>query len=155
LRSLWTGSITEGMCTITITLNPEVDCEIEEARSILDRLSAARTQRSMQPAVLRQKVIALLRGYGQKRTEYIRHVAQAAPGQAEYADLVAIVGSPKAIGGTHSAIERAWRAKGMTTTFISTDASGDASMDLDLANIVLDVLHDQVDEPDPLTSVRF
>ena len=43
----------------------------------------------------------------------------------------------------------------MTSTFITTDATGDAVMDLDLADIVLGVLHDQVDEPDPLPSARF
>ncbi|HEY0001861.1 MAG TPA: hypothetical protein VGB74_15515, partial [Actinoplanes sp.] len=97
----------------------------------------------------------LLRGYGEKRTEYIRTVAQAAPGRAAFADLIAVVGSAKAIGGTHSAIERAWRAKGMNTPFILTEANGDAAMDLNLADIVLSVLHDQVDEPDPLSSARF
>jgi uncharacterized NAD-dependent epimerase/dehydratase family protein len=82
-------------------------------------------------------------------------VALAAPGSAAFADLIAVVGSAKAIGGTHSAIERAWRAKGMRTVFITTDASGDSWMDPDLADIVLSVLHDQVDEPDPLSSARF
>jgi hypothetical protein len=143
------------MLTVTITLNPDLEGDIEEARAILDRLSADRIDSAVDPAVLREKIIALLRGYGDKRTEYIRQVAQAAPGQASFADLVAVVGSAKAVGGTHSAIERAWRAKGMTTPFILTDANGDASMDLDLADIVLSVLHDQVDEPDPLSSARF
>jgi hypothetical protein len=143
------------MATVTITFNPDLEGEIEEARSILDRLSAARQQASTDPSVIREKIIALLRGYGEKRTEYIREVAKAAPGAASFNDLIAIVGSAKAIGGTHSAIERAWRAKGMTTTFISTDSAGDASMDLNLAELVLSVLHDQVDEPDPLSSARF
>jgi hypothetical protein len=142
------------MATVTITFNPDLEGDIEEARSILDRLSDGRTD-STDPAVLREKIIALLRGYGEKRTEYIRQVAQAAPGRAAFADLIAVVGSAKAIGGTHSAIERAWRAKGMSTTFITTDANGDAGMDLELADIVLSVLHDQVDEPDPLASARF
>jgi uncharacterized NAD-dependent epimerase/dehydratase family protein len=142
------------MATVTITFNPDLEGDIEDARSILDRLGAAR-EAAADPSVVREKIIALLRGYGEKRTEYIRAVAKAAPGSAPYADLVAIVGSAKAIGGTHSAIERAWRAKGMTSTFISTDAAGDASMDLNLADIVLSVLHDQVDEPDPLSSARF
>ncbi len=143
------------MATVTITFNPDLEGEIEEARSILDRLSAARAEASTDPGVVREKVVALLRGYGEKRTEYIREVAKAAPGSASYNDLIAIVGSAKAIGGTHSAIERAWRAKGMTSTFISTDAAGDAAMDLNLAEIVLSVLHDLVDEPDPLSSARF
>ena len=143
------------MVTLTLNLNPDLDEDIEQARAILDRLSAARGDSAVKPEVLREKIIALLRGYGEKRTEYIRAVAQASPGQASHRDLIAIVGSAKAVGGTHSAIERAWRAKGMSTPFISTDPIGDASMDLDLADIVLSVLHDQVDEPDPLPSARF
>jgi len=143
------------MATVTITFNPDLEGDIEEARSILDRLSAQRDQAATDPSVVREKIIALLRGYGEKRTEYIREVAKAAPGAASFNDLIAIVGSAKAIGGTHSAIERAWRAKGMTSTFISTDSAGDATMDLNLAELVLSVLHDQVDEPDPLSSARF
>ncbi|GIF20550.1 hypothetical protein BJ973_001544 [Actinoplanes tereljensis] len=143
------------MATVTITFNPDLEGDIEEARSILDRLSEGRADNPTDPEVLREKIIALLRGYGEKRTDYIRQVAQAAPGSAAFADIIAIIGSAKAIGGTHSAIERAWRAKGMTTTFISTDANGDASMDPALADIVLNVLHDRVDEPDPLPSARF
>jgi hypothetical protein len=143
------------MATVTITFNPDLEGDIEEARSILDRLSAGRADASTDPSIIRERVIALLRGYGEKRTEYIRAVAKASPAAAAYAELNAIVGSAKAIGGTHSAIERAWRAKGMTTSFISTDAAGDATMDLNLADIVLSVLHDQVDEPDPLSSARF
>ena len=143
------------MASVTITFNPDLEGDIEEARSILDRLSLGRTETSADPAVLREKIIALLRGYGEKRTEYIRQVALAAPGRAAFADLIAVIGSAKAIGGTHSAIERAWRAKGMTTVFISTDASGDACMEPHLAEIVLEVLHDQVDEPDPLRVARF
>ena len=140
---------------MTITFNPDLEGEIEEARSILDRLGTSRADTSADPDVLREKIIALLRGYGEKRTEYIRQVALASPGRAAFADLIAVIGSAKAIGGTHSAIERAWRAKGMNSTFISTDAAGDASMDPDLADIVLSVLHDRVDEPDPLPSARF
>jgi hypothetical protein len=143
------------MATFTITLNPDLDGDIEAARAILDRLRAPHATAGVAPSVIREKVIALLRGYGEKRTEYIRLVAQASPAYASFADLVSVVGSAKAVGGTHSAIERAWRAKGMTSMFIATDSSGDAVMDLDLADIVLSVLHDQVDEPDPLPSARF
>jgi hypothetical protein len=143
------------MASVMITFNPDLEGDIEEARSILDRLSKSHSQASVDSEVLREKIIALLRGYGEKRTEYIRQVALAAPGRASFADLIVAIGSAKAIGGTHSAIERAWRAKGMTTTFISTDAIGDARMEPHLAAIVLEVLHDQVDEPDPLLSVRF
>jgi hypothetical protein len=143
------------MATVTITFDPGLEGDIEQARSILDRLGEGRAGTSADPAILREKIIALLRGYGEKRTEYIRQVALASPGRAAFADLIAVVGSAKAIGGTHSAIERAWRAKGMTTTFITTQADGDASMDPGLAEIVLSVLHDRVDEPDPLPSARF
>ena len=138
-----------------ITFDPDLEGEIEVARSILARLSKSHGETSVTTDVLREKIIALLRGYGEKRTEYIRQVALAAPGRAAFADLTAAIGSAKAIGGTHSAIERAWRAKGMTTMFISTDANGDARMEPHLADLVLDVLHDQVDEPDPLLSARF
>ncbi|GAA2605907.1 hypothetical protein [Paractinoplanes durhamensis] len=143
------------MASVTITFNPDLEGDIEEARSILDRLSERSAATSVSPEVVREKIIALLRGYGEKRTEYIRQVALAAPGRAAFADLTAVVGSAKAIGGTHSAIERAWRAKGMSTTFISTDPSGNARMEPHLATMVLEVLHDQVDEPDPLRSARF
>jgi hypothetical protein len=143
------------MTTVTITFDPDLEGDVEAARTILDKLSRSRADAGVASAVLREKVIALLRGYGEKRTEYIRMVAQASPGFASFSDLVAVVGSAKAIGGTHSAIERAWRAKGMSTTFITTDSRGDAVMDPDLADIVLSVLHDQVDEPDPLPSARF
>jgi hypothetical protein len=143
------------MASVTITFNPDLEGDIEEARSILDRLSAGRADHPADPEVLREKIIALLRGYGEKRTEYIRQVALAAPGRASFDDLIAVIGSAKAIGGTHSAIERAWRAKGMSTVFISTDASGNARMEPHLAELVLEVLHDQVDEPDPLRSARF
>ena len=143
------------MATVTITFNTDLEGEIEEARSILDRLGAARAEAATDPRVIREKIIALLRGYGDKRTEYIRAVAKAAPGAACYADLIAIVGSAKAIGGTHSAIERAWRAKGMAGPFIVTDDLGGASMDPDLAQIVLHVLHDVIDEPNPLAAASF
>lgn len=143
------------MATITITIDPDDPADIAQARSILDRLVETQPSISLDPEVLREKVIALLRGYGFKRTEYIRQVAQAAPTAAPYEDLVAVVGSPKAVGGTHSAIERAWRAKGMTGPFIVTDDLGGASMDRQLADIVLRVLHDVIDEPDPLKVSSF
>jgi hypothetical protein len=121
---------------------------------LVDQLSAALHSETTDPEAIHQKVIALLRGYGHNRTEYIRAVAKASPGRARYEDLVAIVGSAKAIGGTHSAIERAWRAKGMPGPFIDTDESGDASMDMRLADIVLYALH-EIDQPDPLAAARY
>ncbi|MBT0770975.1 hypothetical protein KIH74_18700 [Kineosporia sp. J2-2] len=141
------------MATITLTFDPDDPNDVERARVLLDRLAPG--HETPTPEAVRQKVIALLRGYGEKRTEYIRHVAQASPGSAEYDDLVAIVGSAKAVGGTHSAIERAWRAKGMPGPFIATDELGGAHMEPDLADIVLAVLHDVIDEPDPLRAATF
>lgn len=143
------------MSTVTITFDPDNPADVAHARSILDRFSDTQTVTALDPELIRQKVIALLRGYGSKRTEYIRQVAQAAPGAADYDDLVTIIGSPKAVGGTHSAIERAWRAKGMNGPFIVTDDLGGASMDRDLAEIVLQVLHDVIDEPNPLIAAAF
>jgi hypothetical protein len=143
------------MTSITITFDPDDPLDIARARSVLDRLSENAPIVPVDTESIRQKVIALLRGYGVKRTEYIRQVALASPAAADYDDLVAVIGSPKAVGGTHSAIERAWRAKGMTGPFIVTDDLGGASMDPVLAQIVLSVLHDVIDEPDPLTAASF
>jgi hypothetical protein len=149
------GRIIEGMATITLTFDPDDPLDIARARSVLDRLHENAKPEPIDAESVRQKVIALLRGYGVKRTEYIRQVALAAPAAADYDDLVAVIGSPKAVGGTHSAIERAWRAKGMNGPFIVTDGLGGASMDPTLAQIVLTVLHDVIDEPNPLAAAAF
>jgi hypothetical protein len=142
------------MVNVTVTFDPDDAADLRKARAVLDRLSAASDAETTDPEAIHQKVIALLRGYGHNRVEYIRAVAKAAPGRARYEDLVAIVGSSKALGGTHSSIERAWRAKGMPGPFIDTDETGDASMDMRLADIVLYALH-EVDEPDPLAAARY
>jgi hypothetical protein len=141
------------MVNITISFDPDNDTDVQRARALLDRLSTSTTP-AVDPEAIHQKVIALLRGYGHNRTEYIRQVAKASPEAARYEDLVAIVGSPKAIGGTHSAIERAWRAKGMPGPFIETDLNGNAKMDMRLADIVLFALH-EIDQPDPLSAARY
>ena len=142
------------MVNVTVTFDPASAADLQQARALLDQMSAALHTETTDPEAIHQKVIALLRGYGHNRTEYIRAVAKASPGRARYEDLVAIVGSAKAIGGTHSAIERAWRAKGMPGPFIDTDESGDASMDMRLADIVLYALH-EMDQPDPLAAARY
>jgi hypothetical protein len=142
------------MVNITISVDPSDPDDIARAHTLLDRLSTTTVPSTPDPEHIHQKVIALLRGYGHNRTEYIRAVAQASPGRAKYEDLIRIVGSPKAIGGTHSAIERAWRAKGMPGPFIDTDLNGDAMMDMRLADIVLFALH-EIDEPDPLAAARY
>jgi hypothetical protein len=142
------------MINVTVTFDPNNESEIEQARAILDHFSEANKSNTADPEATHQKVIALLRGYGHNRTEYIREVAKASPDRALYEDLVKIVGSAKAIGGTHSAIERAWRAKGMPGPFIETDLNGNARMDMSLADIVLFALH-ELDEPDPLAAARY
>ncbi len=142
------------MVNVTITFDPANESDVRHARAVLERFSGSSAPTSTDPEAIHQKVIALLRGYGHNRTEYIRAIAQASPHSATYDDLVAIVGSPKAIGGTHSAIERAWRAKGMPGPFIETDINGNAKMDMRLADIVLFALHD-IDEPDPLAAARY
>ena len=133
------------MTTVTLTFDPDDPADVEKARALLDRLAPPVAAPDRE--TLRQKVIALLRGYGENRSEYVRHVAEASPGAAEYDDLVAIVGSAKAVGGTHSAIERAWRAKSMPGPFIATDDQGGARMDQELADIVLSVLREVIDSP--------
>jgi len=143
------------MVNVTVTFDPSDAADLARARAILDQLAGTDAQPSApDPEATHQKVIALLRGYGHKRTEYIREVARQSPDRARYEDLVAIVGSPKALGGTHSAIERAWRAKGMPGPFIETDVNGSARMDMSLADIVLFALH-ELDEPDPLVAARY
>jgi len=141
------------MVNLTISFDPADPAEVSRARELLDRLSTSTAVPADAEAV-HQKVIALLRGYGHNRTEYIRAVAQASPERARCEDLIRIVGSAKAIGGTHSAIERAWRAKGMPGPFIDTDLNGNAAMDMRLADVVLLALH-EIDEPDPLAAARY
>jgi len=142
------------MVNVTLTFDPDNRSDVARAREILDRLSQSEPSSAPDPEAIHQKVIALLRGYGHNRTEYIRAIAQASPKRAKYDDLIRIVGSAKAIGGTHSAIERAWRAKGMPGPFIETDLNGDAVMDMRLADIVLFAMH-EMDEPDPLAAARY
>jgi hypothetical protein len=142
------------MVNVTVTFDPANQAEIEQTRALLDHFTAMNNPKTTDPEAVHQKVIALLRGYGRNRTEYIRAVAQASPDRATYDELVKIVGSPKAIGGTHSSIERAWRAKGMPGPFIETDLNGNARMDMSLADIVLFALH-ELDEPDVLAAARY
>lgn len=138
---------------VTLTFDPQNASDVAQARQLLDRLAQADSTFTDTETV-RQKVIALLRGYGQKRIDYIRYVAQAAPSSASYDDLVGIVGSAKGLGGTHSAIERNWRAKDMTGPFIETGIDGSARMDLLLADVVLSVIH-EIEEPNPLVAASF
>jgi hypothetical protein len=137
------------MVSVTVTFDPSNDAEVAQAKAVIEQFGPDKTTIGADPDVVHQKVVAMLRGYGQQRIEYIRAVAQAAPARASVEELVAIVGSPKAIGGTHSSIERAWRAKGMSGPFIETDRQGNARMDRKLADIVLVALR-ELDEHEPL-----
>jgi hypothetical protein len=137
---------------VTLTFDPQNATDVAQARQVFDKLTAGLPVADTE--TIRQKVIALLRGYGHKRIDYIRYVAQASPGTANYDDLVAIVGSAKGLGGTHSAIERNWRAKDMTGPFIETGVDGSARMDLLLADVVLSVIH-EIEEPNPLVAASF
>jgi hypothetical protein len=141
------------MVQVTVTFDPSDDADVAQARAVIDQFGRDKTAITTDPEVVHQKVVALLRGYGHHRVEYIRAVAKASPRRAPFEDLVAIVGSPKAIGGTHSSIERAWRAKGMPGPFIETDREGSARMDTKLADIVLSALQEL--EPHPLTVARY
>jgi hypothetical protein len=136
------------MVSVTVTFDPSNDADVAQAKAVIEQFGPEKSTIGADPDLVHQKVVAMLRGYGQQRIEYIRAVAQAAPARASDEELVAIVGSPKAIGGTHSSIERAWRAKGMPGPFIETDRQGNARMDRKLADIVLFALR-ELDEHEP------
>ena len=135
------------MVSVTVTFDPSNEADVAQAKAVIDQFGRDKSTVMTDPELVHQKVIALLRGYGRSRIEYIRAVAKASPERAPYGELVTLVGSPKAIGGTHSSIERAWRAKGMPGPFIETDREGDARMDRKLADIVLFALR-ELDEPE-------
>ena len=136
-----------GMVSVTVTFDPSNEADVARAKAVIDQFGRDKTPLLTDPELVHEKVIALLRGYGHHRTEYIRAVARASPECAPYGELVGLVGSPKAIGGTHSSIERAWRAKGMPGPFIETDREGNARMNAKLADIVLFALR-AIDEPE-------
>jgi hypothetical protein len=142
------------MVSVTVTFDPGNEADVAQAKAVLDQFGPGNTTITTDPDVVHQKVLTLLRGYGPHRIEYIRAVAKASPERASYAELVAIVGSPKAIGGTHSSIERAWRAKGMPAPFIETDREGNARMDMKLADIVLFALQ-ELDGRHPLKAGQY
>lgn len=127
--------------TISITLNPNNPSDLAEARALLDRLEGTATGSTPDDDV-RQQVTAIIRGYGKGRLDYLRAVAEASPGRASYDDVAKLFENPKGIGGTHSSIEKSWRAMGGSGKFIDTDRNGDSLMDPALAEIVLELLDD-------------
>lgn len=148
------------MINVSVTFDPSSAADLAQAQAVLDHFRTAAEPepepraRVQDPDAVHQKVIALLRGYGRRRTELIREVARRSPEWAQHEDLAAIVGSAAAVLGTHAAIEKAWREKGMPGPFVETDVEGNARMEMQLADIVLFAMH-EIDEPDPLIAARY
>jgi hypothetical protein len=150
------------MINVSVTFDPSSAADLAAARAVLDHFAAEHASETEaatpaavpDPDTLHQKVIAVLRGYGRRRTELIREVARRSPDWARHEDLVAIVGSAAAVLGTQAAVEKAWRTKGMPGPFFETDADGHTRMDMRLADIVLFAMH-EIDEPDPLVAARY
>ncbi|MCU1372361.1 MAG: hypothetical protein JWO77_3555 [Ilumatobacteraceae bacterium] len=124
---------------ITMTLNPEDPTELASSIAFLQRLTNP-TSGQDDVEVVRGRVRSLLRGYGSGRLNYVRLIAERAPERVPVDEVVALFDSPKAIGGTHSSIERSWRSSGGSGMFIETDRHGDSRMDANLAAIALEVL---------------
>jgi hypothetical protein len=150
------------MVNVSVTFDPSSAADLAQAQAVLDHFAAQHASAVTTPApmaapdpdTLHQKVIALLRGYGRRRTELIREVARRSPDWARHQDLVSIVGSAAAVLGTQAAVEKAWRTKGMPGPFFETDDEGNTRMDMRLADIVLFAMH-EIDEPDPLVAARY
>lgn len=149
------------MVNVSVTFDPGSAADLAQAQAVLDHFAAQHLSAAEpapiaapDPDTIHQKVIALLRGYGRRRTELIREVARRSPEWAQHQDLVTIVGSAAAVLGIQAAIEKAWRTKGMPGPFFETDEDGNARMDMRLADIVLFAMH-ETDEPDPLVAARY
>ena len=150
------------MINVSVTFDPSSAADLAQAQAVLDHFAAQQpamadapsSAASPDPDAIHQKVIALLRGYGRRRSGLIREVARCSPEWARHEDLVRIVGSAAAVLGTQAAVEKAWRAKGMPLPFFETDALGNTRMDMRLADIVLFAMH-EIDEPDPLVAARY
>jgi len=135
------------MPTITLTFDPTSPPELAEALRTLRLLSQAPEQSPSEPtsldeATLHERITALIAGYGEGRRSYLGAVAEASPNAAPYAELAALFDSPKAIGGTHSSIERSWRGMGASTDLIHTGLNGNSSMPPEAAAMVLRVLQE-------------
>lgn len=76
-------------------------------------------------------VRALMKNYGKGRTDYIRLVAGDKEGASKASVAELFKGDGRAIGGTHSSIERAWRSLGgerFAAEFIETTPDGTHKM---------------------------
>lgn len=138
------------MTTVTITFNPSDPRDVALAAEHVARFAdtpaqlpaATATEPKDGAKLLRDRVTALVRGYGEGRHRYLRLIASASPEPARYADIEALFDSPKAIGGTHSSIERSWRSMGAEGAIIDTDMHGNSRMDPAIARVVLAVLEE-------------
>src|SRR5947209_6386347 len=105
----------------------DLDQFLRDVRSAIDRFLAARTalrddtQAGAREVDLRAHLLELVRPpYGPNRRAYLRAVAAHAP-SARHQDVLQAVAAaepdPKdvarAVGGTHSSVERCWRAHGL------------------------------------------
>lgn len=127
------------MSTVTITFDPDDPRDVAAAQRHLARFTGDASPHTPGDE-LRQRITALVKGYGKGRLSYLRLIAEASPNAADYRDIEALFDSPKAIGGTHSSIERSWRRMGAAADLIETDVNGSSKMAPDLARLVLEVL---------------
>lgn len=115
---------------ITLTIDPNDPADLDDASATIDafrdRLSPPDPQDLV--AIVRQ----LMAGYGEGRTGYIRLVADAGDAGASQSAVAAHFGGDgHAIGGTHSSVERSWKALGglnFGDQLIETAADGSHKM---------------------------
>lgn len=129
------------MTQITISFDPREPDDVAEAQHLIEQLANGSDRRPADdPEALRERVISLVQGYGEGRTEYLRLIAQASPARATYQEIRKLFDNPKGIGGTHGSIEKSWRRMGGRGKFIDTDHNGDSLMEPYLAELVLELL---------------
>ena len=139
------------MANVTITFDPDDPVDVARAVRHLQRFTPAEAASGPQASTpvgtdpvddreLRNRVVSIVRGYGEGRHGYLRVIAEASPEWASYDDIERLFTSPKGIGGTHSSIERSWRAMGASTEIIETDMHGNSRMAPEIAQVVLEVL---------------
>ncbi|WP_375423212.1 hypothetical protein [uncultured Friedmanniella sp.] len=150
------------MINVSVTFDPSSAADLTAARAVLDHFAAQHASEPEAPAALEapapdtihQKVIALLRGNGRRRSALIREVARCSPDWSQRDILAGIVGSSAALLGISASVEKSWRTLGMVGPFFQADDEGNLRMEMSLADIVLFALH-EIDEPDPLVAARY
>lgn len=137
------------MVKVTVSFEPSNPSDLAEVRRLIDLFGEGPPDDPVDRSDdARQRVAALLRGYGEGRRNYLRLIAQASPGRARHNQIAALFDSPKGIGGTRASIEKSWRAMGGTTKFIDTDRNGDSRIAPDLAALVLEQISELEREDD-------